>query len=422
MISEVTKRNIFDELKIRNTNWSGRLDEVEFLNRLFDIENLPTTDGRFQNMRGDIWQHRINNNDWDVWWIISDTRLNLMSDDDTFLRFITETIHPVVRNDAKEVSELLNVFNGHLAADGWKLVEKTRISNKPIYVAVEFKNDFEFRNEEEVSEKYAGDQLKKCTDKIVRNDYEGAVSSARAFIEGVFFDIYKRITGEEMPQSGDLPDKYKLIKNLLKLSQEQSPDKSFKSICDGFSKIVHAIDNLSNSIGDRHVPSTKPELYEVEFCINSAKIMADFLYGRLQREYQGKENLFDGLIAVLDSDNKRALSGDELRADPAIAAILEKCDEYIISLLKDKFIDDYQIDSFKQNDIFFAGMRIFFDKLSKSYFEKIYNKCKDNNQTLPPYGGLKYFMNDVLQKKPDYLSKVHNDFLKVNKPKIEVPF
>ncbi len=40
MISEVTKRNIFDELKIRNTNWSGRLDEVEFLNRLFDIESL----------------------------------------------------------------------------------------------------------------------------------------------------------------------------------------------------------------------------------------------------------------------------------------------------------------------------------------------------------------------------------------------
>ena len=190
MISEITKRNIFDELKIRNTNWSGRLDEVEFLNRLFDIESLPTTDGRFQNMRGDIWQHRINNNDWDDWWIISDTRLNLMSNDDTFLRFITETIHPVVRNDAKEVSELLNVFNGHLAADGWKLVEKTRISNKPIYVAVEFKNDFEFRNEEEISEKYAGDQLKKCTDKIVRNDYEGAVSSARAFVEGVFFDIY----------------------------------------------------------------------------------------------------------------------------------------------------------------------------------------------------------------------------------------
>jgi len=55
MISEITKRNIFDELKIRNTNWSGRLDEVEFLNRLFDIESLPTTDGRFQNMRGDIW-------------------------------------------------------------------------------------------------------------------------------------------------------------------------------------------------------------------------------------------------------------------------------------------------------------------------------------------------------------------------------
>ena len=58
-ISEITRRNIFDTLRVENVNWAGRLDEPDFLSRIFDLEQMPSYDSRFKNAAGDIWQHRI---------------------------------------------------------------------------------------------------------------------------------------------------------------------------------------------------------------------------------------------------------------------------------------------------------------------------------------------------------------------------
>lgn len=71
-ISEITRRDILDELRLRNTQWNGRLDEVEFLGRLYPLQMLPSDDGRYEDMAGDIYQHRINNLDWDEWWVFGD--------------------------------------------------------------------------------------------------------------------------------------------------------------------------------------------------------------------------------------------------------------------------------------------------------------------------------------------------------------
>ena len=62
-ISELTRRDIFDAMKIENVMWHGRLEETEFLSRLYDLSALPSYDGRFKDAAGDIWQHRVNNND-----------------------------------------------------------------------------------------------------------------------------------------------------------------------------------------------------------------------------------------------------------------------------------------------------------------------------------------------------------------------
>ena len=64
-ISQITRRNIFDILKIEDIWWAGKLDETEFLSRIYDLESMPSTDPRYENAVGDIWQHRINNYDWE---------------------------------------------------------------------------------------------------------------------------------------------------------------------------------------------------------------------------------------------------------------------------------------------------------------------------------------------------------------------
>src|SRR5947209_3272985 len=94
-ITEITRRAIKDSFVVEGISWSGDLEEVEFLQRLFDLEKLPSTDGRFKTASGDIWQHRVNNFDWDEHWVFMDDRFDLMDGpDETLLRFLAEMVHP----------------------------------------------------------------------------------------------------------------------------------------------------------------------------------------------------------------------------------------------------------------------------------------------------------------------------------------
>jgi len=133
-ISEVTRRAIFDFITASGTEWAGRLPEDDFLARLYDLTSMPSTDRRFPNAAGDIWKHRIMNFDWDEDWVFYDSRFNLLwAPDDEFLRFLCETIHPVVRTDPESARTLAAAFNAELQADGWSLVEAKEISGRPIF-------------------------------------------------------------------------------------------------------------------------------------------------------------------------------------------------------------------------------------------------------------------------------------------------
>lgn len=133
-ISEVTRRAIFDFLSASETEWAGRLSEDDFLARLYDLTSMPSHDHRFPNAAGDIWKHRIMNFDWSEDWVFSDSRFNLLrAPDEEFLRFLCETVHPVVRPDANAARELVDAYNRELQADGWHLVEIKALSGRPVF-------------------------------------------------------------------------------------------------------------------------------------------------------------------------------------------------------------------------------------------------------------------------------------------------
>lgn len=64
-ISEITKRDIFDIFRVDFVNYYGRLNEIEFLKRIYNLKKMPSTDSIFENAEGDIWQYTLNNDDWD---------------------------------------------------------------------------------------------------------------------------------------------------------------------------------------------------------------------------------------------------------------------------------------------------------------------------------------------------------------------
>ncbi len=118
-VSRKVRRQILDGLSTEQVNWSGALDDVHFLQRIWDLDELPSTDHRFPDMRGDIYQHRMNNNDWEDDWIYSDARLDLLGRrGETFLEFLSELVHPLVRKDPDEAETLVRFFNDCLRPEG----------------------------------------------------------------------------------------------------------------------------------------------------------------------------------------------------------------------------------------------------------------------------------------------------------------
>ncbi|WP_308255053.1 hypothetical protein [Geminocystis sp. GBBB08] len=150
-ITEVTRKQIANLFYKEFNYWGdyeGDDEEIIFLERLYNLEELPSTDGRFKDAKGDIWQHRINNWDWqDNNWIFKDEddrfSLNDGNDDEYLLKFLCETLHPTVR-EPENVQELLKRYNNILSVDGYKIIEINRLSNRPVYGFCEINNQISF--------------------------------------------------------------------------------------------------------------------------------------------------------------------------------------------------------------------------------------------------------------------------------------
>jgi len=133
-ISEITRRAIIDFIATSGVDWAGRLPEDDFLSRLYDLTAMRSNDSRMRNAAGDILQHRVNWRDWEDDWVFHDSRFNLLwTSDDTFLKFLCETVHPVVRPDPEEAQKLVAGYNKELAEDGWSLVGAREISGRPVF-------------------------------------------------------------------------------------------------------------------------------------------------------------------------------------------------------------------------------------------------------------------------------------------------
>lgn len=141
-----------------NMPFYGRLNEIEFLSRIYDLDNMPSTDSRFPNARSDIWQHTVNNDDWEPFWFFTDRRFKLANgnEDEYILKFISEMLHPAVRKEDSHWKEYLEKFNQILRPDGYELSATKNISGRYIFEAKEI----DYVEIEHISEKlYASMKL-----------------------------------------------------------------------------------------------------------------------------------------------------------------------------------------------------------------------------------------------------------------------
>ena len=261
-ISEITRRDIFDNLHIENFIYNGRLEESDFLSRIFTLEAMPTSDSRFENVAGDIWQHRVNNDDWPDNWIFTDSRFNLSKcDDSVFLQFICETVHPIVRHDLSEVNKLVQIYNEHLKDDGYEIVEKSRISNRPLFAGRQRIAGQESikRKGHELTEKLNADYVTQQIH-LMESSIEFAPHLAIGTAKELIETCCKKILEERKVPFEKTWDLVLLVKNTnkeLKLSPTDIADdkkaaKTIKSILNSLTAIVQGLCELRNDYGSGH--------------------------------------------------------------------------------------------------------------------------------------------------------------------------
>jgi very-short-patch-repair endonuclease len=122
-ITELTRRNIIEALLRKNIY--GKLELLDFLERTWKSSEMPS---------GNIWQHMVNNNDWDEDYLFFKCLDILQLPDQRFLHFLEQVIHPIVR-DSESQAEYAEIINSYLVHDGYQLNPTEQMSGCPVYKA-----------------------------------------------------------------------------------------------------------------------------------------------------------------------------------------------------------------------------------------------------------------------------------------------
>lgn len=249
-IAKPIRHNIIDGIQLERTIWYGSLDEVEFLSRLYDLETLPSFDSRFDNAAGDIWQHCINNDDWQMNWIFSDERFQLIEGQaDVFLRFLCEMVHPVIRPDKDEALKLVSHFNNQLIPSGWEIFEEELIAGRPrFFYRLISHHEQNFSRAKSVADSLDAGWMAKEIERLENatdSDPALAIGTAKELIETCCKTILKnqRVAFTKNDDLGNLTKK--LTKELLLVPEGISDDaKGAKNI----RLILRNLTQLSNNL------------------------------------------------------------------------------------------------------------------------------------------------------------------------------
>ena len=114
--------------------YHGELEELDFLKILYPLDIMPSYDSRFPNAEGEIWQHTINNDDYEYGWVFTDDRFGLNNgDDETLLKFLCTVFHPTYRKEEGYWKEYLDKIQDLIRKDGYELYISKYISGREIY-------------------------------------------------------------------------------------------------------------------------------------------------------------------------------------------------------------------------------------------------------------------------------------------------
>lgn len=293
-ISRETRRDLGDLILTKAMPWSGALDEVSFLGRLYDLAELPSFDNRFRTAGQDIWQHRVNNpDDWDDDWVFHDPRFNVLGgDDENLLAFLSEMLHPLVRrSDGGETTALAEAFNEVLRPEGWELVAGTkRIGGLQVWSARPIASDRRALADaaEEIADALSSDYVRRQIQRMeaaIDSDPDLAIGTAKEFVESVAKAILDaRLIGYD-PKI-ELYDLVRAVTAELRLTPKGIRDEvkaaeTVRRLLGNLAQVVQALAELRNAYGTGHgkglgVSPLQPR--HAQLAVNASITLCTFLF------------------------------------------------------------------------------------------------------------------------------------------------
>lgn len=217
-------------------------------------------------------------------WQYAEEKIREFNQTDNLASLICEVFDPREYLDSQfDVNEAIDYINKRINYDGYEIFlsngfAKIRQLNGDI---VEFISPYQYSEDENF--KFIEEQIAKSEDKILKEDYDGAITNARSLVEAVLTDIESSFDSEAPDYDGDLLKLYKRVQNHLNLDPANSNiNNSLKQTLSGLISILNGIASVSNKMGDRHVRTYKPFKHHAILVVNCARTFCKFMYDTKQ--------------------------------------------------------------------------------------------------------------------------------------------
>jgi ABC-type cobalamin/Fe3+-siderophores transport system ATPase subunit len=107
---------------------------MAFLSRVWPLRNMPSkSDDRYSTQYDSIFQHRINNNDWDNEQLYED-ELNIVNGEERFfISFLETVVSPETRNSRDEITFYVELINKNLSGIDQQLIITDYFEGLPVY-------------------------------------------------------------------------------------------------------------------------------------------------------------------------------------------------------------------------------------------------------------------------------------------------
>jgi abortive infection Abi-like protein len=130
-----------------------------------------------------------------------------------------------------------------------------------------------------VNEEFIAAQITLGEEKIGREDYWGAITSARSLLEAVLSNIEGKLDPKPPEYDGDLPKLYKRVQKLLNLDPNRKDiEDAHKQILSGLIRVVNGLAAMRNKMSDAHAAKYKANRHHARMAVNAAKTVANFMF------------------------------------------------------------------------------------------------------------------------------------------------